>query len=186
MFLNENLNLVRSMTESQIRIASELIFESYYMLSIEDINLCFRRALKGDYGKVYEGLDIMKIMDWLESYFSERCDIAENESIKTHTRFKADYLEIEAIHKYYDKLREERDIPIKYKRPQIAVPKIEYQPETNKFIIYVEKALTRGDIKYLVDHYKKRKNFSYSLGLVELYNYFEKCYYYVKLRYENH
>ena len=57
-------NLERQMTLPQIEMTIDIIKENFYYFSGEDFSKCFRAAMSGKYGKIYNRLDGAVIMDW--------------------------------------------------------------------------------------------------------------------------
>ena len=82
--LASRVNVVRNITEAQIYFTADLIVEKYFQLSIEDLELCFKNALMGKYGKVYDRLDTPIICEWLTVYKEERMEFAEKKQLSTH------------------------------------------------------------------------------------------------------
>lgn len=74
--LSQNLNLKRNLTESQILFVSERLF-SKYSWKITDLTLFFRNVKEGVYGDLYENLSPEKIIQWADTYHSERAGVAE-------------------------------------------------------------------------------------------------------------
>ena len=70
----------KTMGAVQVAQTADLIIEEYYFLKPDDFKLCFSRAKKGLYGKVYDRIDGQVIFDWLNTYEKERGVIAESES----------------------------------------------------------------------------------------------------------
>ena len=68
------------MSQRQIGLTVDLILEDYYFLKPEDIRLCFRNAMKGYYGRVYNRIDGQIILSWLKQYSDERLETAEQHS----------------------------------------------------------------------------------------------------------
>ena len=60
------------MNSSQVATTINLIIEDYSMLKPDDFKLCFKRAMRGHYGKVYDRIDGELIFEWLEQYLYER------------------------------------------------------------------------------------------------------------------
>lgn len=56
----------------QVRQTADMILEDYSHFKPEDFKLCFSRAKKGHYGKLYDRLDGQIIMGWLMDYDNER------------------------------------------------------------------------------------------------------------------
>mgnify|MGYP003639237848 FL=1 len=66
MYLNEILNLNKPMSEEQMKLASTLICEEFYMLKMADLTLLFKRIISGQYGEFYERLSIDKVTERIE------------------------------------------------------------------------------------------------------------------------
>tara|TARA_R110000764_G_scaffold4073_3_gene16839 strand:- start:71 stop:631 length:561 start_codon:yes stop_codon:yes gene_type:complete len=80
--LNASMNLQNKLNEIQVvEIAMELM-SLYYYLGMEDIFLVFRKAKRGEYGKIYGSLSMIDIFEWFNKYDQERMRIKINESTK--------------------------------------------------------------------------------------------------------
>lgn len=80
-------NSSNTMNDSQVATTTDLIIEEYPYFKIDDLKLCFRNAMKGRYGEIYNRLDGSVIMNWLKQYNQERCakaDIASYNEYKEH------------------------------------------------------------------------------------------------------
>lgn len=75
-------NVGKSMTDEQTYMTAELIVDTFYNLNIADINLIFKNAKLGKYGKIYDRLDGNIILEWFQIYFDERCNVAAERSIR--------------------------------------------------------------------------------------------------------
>lgn len=73
-------NLTETMADRQVAVTVDLIIEEYPYMQADDIALCFRNAMKGKYGKLYNRIDGQVIMGWLREYNRERCTQAEQAS----------------------------------------------------------------------------------------------------------
>lgn len=67
-----NVKSDRNLTMEQIREASTYIVEEYYDLNLAEITLVFKKIKKGEFGYHYEGLDMMKIMNFFRKYREEK------------------------------------------------------------------------------------------------------------------
>lgn len=76
------------MTDEQTSETALLIAETYPSLNIADINLIFRNAKLGRYGKIYDRLDGQIILEWFDRYFDERCNAAAEQSIQEAEKYK--------------------------------------------------------------------------------------------------
>ncbi|CAB4126224.1 hypothetical protein UFOVP153_24 [uncultured Caudovirales phage] len=76
----ESMNLVRPMNATQIMDLVDAIIETSEedSLSIEDLMLFLQQLVRGQYGKLYESLDIPKFMTMFEDYREERFQSIRN------------------------------------------------------------------------------------------------------------
>lgn len=88
--LREFVNVGKKMTDIQTFEAAMIILQDYKYLTIADINLLFKRAKSGYYGKLYDRLDGQIILDWFRTYDKERMIAAEEESINEASQYKND------------------------------------------------------------------------------------------------
>jgi len=65
-------NLQQPMTPQQLMLTAELIMEEYYYLRVEEFRICFRMAMKGEYGPVYNRIDGQVFFEWIRKYFTKR------------------------------------------------------------------------------------------------------------------
>lgn len=86
--IREFVNVGKKMTDIQTQETASIIVREYYNLNISDINLIFRNAKLGLYGKIYDRLDGMIILDWFEQFFNKRCSIAAEQSIQESESYK--------------------------------------------------------------------------------------------------
>lgn len=70
----ENMNLIRGMNNSQIIDLAETVLDSSNEdnLSLEDLMLFLQKMTRGEYGKLYESMDVPKFMEMFEIYRQER------------------------------------------------------------------------------------------------------------------
>lgn len=80
--MNDFLNVSRPMNDVQIEETAFLIVQKYYYLNVADITLIFTRAKTGEFGKLYESIDGVKILTWFESYANERATMAEGDFLQ--------------------------------------------------------------------------------------------------------
>ena len=88
MYLNKMLNLNKSMSEAQLKLAASLICEDFYMLKMSDLTLMFKRIISGQYGEFFERLSIDKVLTFFRKYREERFEIAINQSERAHINNK--------------------------------------------------------------------------------------------------
>lgn len=91
----ETMNLSRSINESQILELSDTVLESASEdnLSLEDLMLFLQKLTRGEYGKLYESMDIPKFMDMFEVYREERFQALRNIREEQYVSHKPDYSE---------------------------------------------------------------------------------------------
>ena len=88
--LNDFVNTARKMTPGQIQETALFIYQDYHYLNIADLNLVFGRMKRGEFGKLYESIDGMKILEYFRIYGSERADKIEQMSINSDAKYKQD------------------------------------------------------------------------------------------------
>lgn len=106
-YLSEDVNLKRPLKDRQIDNIAREVVEEYYMFTIADIHVIFRRARTGEYGAFFESLDMAKVMTWFREYFHERCSIAEQESINSRYRDPNDPRQSELARQHFDRLEKQ-------------------------------------------------------------------------------
>ena len=76
---------VPKLTDVQIKMTAEFIYEEFYFLNVADLHLCFKNGMKGKYGELYNRIDGQIIIRWLKEYENERIEFAENRSYQKHS-----------------------------------------------------------------------------------------------------
>lgn len=104
--LCELVNLKRPLTERQIDAIAMEVVSRYYALTFADVHVIFRKARNGDFGELYESLDMPKVMKWFADYFNDRCDAGENMSLREHDKYydKGGNMTPERMRVQFDKL----------------------------------------------------------------------------------
>ena len=82
-------NVGKMINDTQAAQTADLIIDEYYFLKPDDFKLCFTRAKKGYYGKVFDRIDGQVIFEWLNQYTNDRMTTACDTSIQEAERFKA-------------------------------------------------------------------------------------------------
>ena len=77
-------NTAQPMNDAQVAMTVELALETYPYMQPDDVELCFRNAMKGRYGKVYNRIDGQIVMEWLREYDKERAHAAESIAVNEH------------------------------------------------------------------------------------------------------
>ena len=118
-------NLQQPMTPQQLMLTAELIMEEYYYLRVEEFRLCFRMAMKGEYGPVYNRIDGQIFFEWIRKYFSKR-DAVTDRMVKNQQSNNNIYemfqhpQVLEAIHQTADKLKIEEAPAREVKRSEVS------------------------------------------------------------------
>lgn len=87
----EAMNLVRPMSNAQIIDLAEAILDSSHEdnLSLEDVMLFLQKLVRGEYGKLYESMDIPKFMDFFEEYREARWQALQQLRYEENVQHKA-------------------------------------------------------------------------------------------------
>lgn len=108
LILNDMLdffNASNDMNDTQVAMTVDFILEEYPYMQTDDITLCFRNAMKGKYGKLYNRIDGQIIMGWIKAYNSERCAAAQATSENESKTRKQDEKSV-SYTQYFDMIRE--------------------------------------------------------------------------------
>lgn len=70
-------NLQQPMQPMQLALTAELIMEDYYFLRLDELQLCFRMAMKGDFGPLYNRIDGQVFFEWIKKYMTTRGQVTE-------------------------------------------------------------------------------------------------------------
>lgn len=91
----ESMNLIRPMNATQIMDLVDAIIESSEedQLSLEDLMLFLQQLVRGQYGKLYESLDIPKFMGMFDQYREERWQSLRNIRDEQSSSHKPSYHE---------------------------------------------------------------------------------------------
>lgn len=80
-----SVNVGKNIEPHQAADISQSIYKKYYKLSIEEVALVLKKGRAGEFGKLYDRLDEMIIMDWFEKYDCGH----ERESLVQNARIEA-------------------------------------------------------------------------------------------------
>lgn len=106
------------MTPYQVEMTTELIEETFYYFSPEDFRKCFRGAMSGKYGKIYNRLDGAVIMEWLRAYDIERTEIIVREQMERNKQEAKEIMSTESFNGAMKKLIDELATKTKRKEPE--------------------------------------------------------------------
>lgn len=74
-------NLQQPMHAQQLALTAELILEDYYYLRVDELQVCFRMAMKGEFGPLYNRIDGQVFFEWIKKFMSKRQAISERINI---------------------------------------------------------------------------------------------------------
>lgn len=70
--LADTFNIGKNMGAVQVMEGAQIIFNTHGLLKIADFALFFNKAKTGQYGKVYDRLDIAVICEWLNRFVADK------------------------------------------------------------------------------------------------------------------
>lgn len=90
--LFSNINLRVGLNEDQmIEIAEQIIDQSHEdNLALEDVLLFFQKFLVGDYGKIYDRMDVPTFFEFFEKYRQSRHEALLNLRYEQHSQYKVE------------------------------------------------------------------------------------------------
>lgn len=91
--LNAAVNVKQQLNEFQCKEIAIEILSNYYYLNMVEIGLIFRRAKRGEFGKLYGVLNMVDILSWFAVYSEERAQLYIEKQMAN--RFKDDSMRSE-------------------------------------------------------------------------------------------
>lgn len=88
-WLDEQVSLNNKMSTQQITNCAYMIVESFAGMTLEEVGLCFKQALQGQYGELYR-LDTNTVLRWLRKYQQEKAELIRERNEQNHASAKAD------------------------------------------------------------------------------------------------
>jgi hypothetical protein len=70
-------NLQQPMNAQQLALTAELMLEDYYYLRVDELQVCFRMAMKGEFGPLYNRIDGQVFFEWIRKFMTKRQAISE-------------------------------------------------------------------------------------------------------------
>lgn len=70
-------NIQHNITPAQSVDTASMLLEKYGYESLEDFSLIFKKAKRGEFGKIYNRLDGQIIFEWCERHFEEKISFRE-------------------------------------------------------------------------------------------------------------
>ena len=65
------------MSAQQLMTTAELIMEEYYYLRVDEFQLCFKSAMKGEYGPLYNRIDGQVFFEWIKKFMITRQSVTD-------------------------------------------------------------------------------------------------------------
>ena len=130
-------NLERPMLPVQVDMTIKIIKEYFYYFSAEDFGECFKAAMAGKYGKIYNRLDGSVIMDWLRTYDIERTEKIVHEQMQKNTEHNKEVMSLENFNVAIKKIMDE--LSAKSKRPDVEPYVSKRTPFENQVIAEYDK-----------------------------------------------
>jgi len=122
-------NLQQPMNAQQLALTAELMLEDYYYLRVDELQVCFRMAMKGEFGPVYNRIDGQVFFEWIRKFMtkrqaiSERINLEKQSTNNIYEMFQHPQV-VDAIQQAADKLKIEEAPAREVKRenqPQIEI-----------------------------------------------------------------
>jgi hypothetical protein len=119
-------NLQQPMNAQQLALTAELMLEDYYYLRVDELQVCFRMAMKGEFGPVYNRIDGQIFFEWIRKFMTKRQAISERinldkQSTNNIYEMFQNHQVIEAIQQTADKLKIEEAPARESKRSEVSV-----------------------------------------------------------------
>jgi hypothetical protein len=70
--LNQAVNVNNHLNENQIKEIAIEIYSNYYFMNMVEIGMIFRKAKRGEFGKLYGALNMVDILIWFSEYSESR------------------------------------------------------------------------------------------------------------------
>lgn len=80
-------NVGKTMNATQVAITVDLIIENYFYLKLEDIKLCFHRAMRSH--EAYDRLDGNVILSWIKMYDADRDEYCSLQNSNENKHYKS-------------------------------------------------------------------------------------------------
>ena len=118
-------NLQQPMNAQQLALTAELMLEDYYYLRVDELQVCFRMAMKGEFGSVYNRIDGQIFFEWIRKFMTKRQAISERINLEKQSNnniyemFQHPQV-LEAIQQTADKLKIEEAPAQEVKRSEVS------------------------------------------------------------------
>lgn len=81
-YIQDMVGVKNKMNNIQIQMCAQMVLQDFKRLKIADVNLISQMAIRGEFGQFYESISIPKILEWFNTYFEQRCQVAAYENNK--------------------------------------------------------------------------------------------------------
>lgn len=89
--LNRFTNISRKMNESQIVETVNMLFEEYPKISLQEYAIFFNRIKTGQFGQLYDSLDGIKIMVFMDQFYPEIVRFYNEFKEESHIELKKEW-----------------------------------------------------------------------------------------------
>lgn len=142
----------QKMDKADLMETAQIIMNDYYYLKPEEIKYVLEGAKRGDYGQVFNRVDLPVVLGWFKSYDEKRSQIAINQNMQQNIEHKKDHLGLPTL----DQVKE---VHKKMKAPDYEAPKTDGQKVHELVKVYKEefkeKAVNENGIYYITIDDKK-------------------------------
>lgn len=128
--LANSLNVGKNMTAQQVIDASQLLYDEFGQMKLNDVVLCFNKIKRGHYGVIYDRLDVHVIMEKMHRFDADQAEQIEYFRQRENKQLQRNLDEVTAAdnQKAIENLRKLRASICK-NAPQKVVSKVEMQPD---------------------------------------------------------
>ncbi|MFN0254487.1 hypothetical protein [Pedobacter ureilyticus] len=86
--LANSLNVGKNMTAQQVIDASQILFDEFGQMKLNDVVLCFNKIKRGHYGVIYDRLDVHVIMEKMHRFQADQYEQIEHYRQKENNELK--------------------------------------------------------------------------------------------------
>ena len=127
----------QKMDKADLMETAQIVMNDYYYLKPEEIKFVLEGAKRGEYGQVFNRVDLPVVLGWFRSYDEKRSQIAINKNVQQNTEHKKDHLglptldEVKAVHE-------------KMKAPDYSEPKTEGEKVNDRVRVWVKEFIDKS------------------------------------------
>lgn len=121
--LGLSLNVHTKLTEYQVKEIALEIITLYWNLSIVEVAYIFKKAKRGEYGKINYSINMPDVLSWFYQYHEDRCQYFMNHQHEIGNKNKKENdskpfteVEIKALKQISEKIKQDSDKEEDYKK----------------------------------------------------------------------